>query len=79
MTRNKDTQHPKMFEIFNYLVDYKQKNDGCAPSTAEIKRACNISSTSQVRHYIRMLEADTAIQVRGTRNIRVNGGSWEMQ
>lgn len=79
MGRHAIENHPKQAEVLSFIINFKSDNDGCAPSTREIQRACGISSGSQVRKFIHALEKDTAITVRGTRVICVNCGKWEME
>ena len=41
--------------VYDFIVKFKTDHDGVAPSVLEIGKACGISSTSMVRHYLNSL------------------------
>jgi SOS-response transcriptional repressor LexA len=71
---------PIHFRVYDYIVKYKQRHDGVSPTFAEISKACDISSTSQVRHYLDSLALFGMIQCdygKGkSRMISVPGARW---
>lgn len=62
--------------VFNFIVDYKTRNDGTSPSMREIMEACDISTLSIVHYILADLVDMNLIEKGGTRNIKVVGGSW---
>lgn len=73
-------------EIYNYIVTYKRQNDGNAPSVRQIALRCDLASTSQVDHYLNILETQNKIRrigkgdgVDNRRHITVIGGRWSME
>ena len=66
--------------ILEFIIKYKRGHDGCSPTTRQIMKAADISSTSVAQYHIRALErlgkirrsADTS-----KCNIEVIGGKWE--
>ncbi len=68
--------------IYQFIVDYKQQNDGNSPTIREILRQCRVSSTSMVKYYLDSLVDQGLIQMtssNGHRKIIVVGGSWELK
>ena len=78
MSRQLMTEHPKQHEILRYIIDYKTDHEGASPTIREIQQACGLASPSTTRHYLYLLVQDNAIEMHGTRDIRVNGASWSM-
>lgn len=66
--------------VLSAIVEYKRKNDGCAPSVRELRRACAISSSSVVHHHLNRLEKAGLIEREANepRSIRVVGGEWKL-
>ncbi|OGC95331.1 MAG: hypothetical protein A2W25_05290 [candidate division Zixibacteria bacterium RBG_16_53_22] len=68
--------------IYQFILAFKAEHDGNSPSIREIKRACNISSTSMVEIYLDCLIGDGKIVMinKGTnyRRIGVVGGVWTL-
>lgn len=62
------------------IVDYKRRNDGCAPTVRELRNACGISSSSVVHHHLtRLEEAGLIERVPGKAGaICVVGGEWKL-
>jgi hypothetical protein len=78
MARKTDYDRKKLKDTFKYIVDYKRAHEGASPSLDDI--ASETGQSKSGAHYnLRVLEADTAISIKGTRDIRVNGGKWEME
>ena len=65
------------YEIYTYIIAYKQANDGLSPSYRDIM-AQGVGSTSTVARHLKKLEADGKITVSGVRGIKVTGGEWRM-
>ena len=74
----KEEHHPAMDTVLRYIIEYKQAHQGASPTLREIQHECGLSSTSMVRHYLHKLEKDTAVEVHGVKDIRVNGAEWRM-
>lgn len=65
--------------ILQYIIEYKRQNDGTSPSWRQIRKECQISSTSMVSYYLDKLESQGKIKVgSGVRTIQVVGGEWRM-
>lgn len=71
-------------ELYEFILDFKESNDGIAPSTGEIMEATGISSSSMVSFYlqklenagmVRLLRADSGLK--SPRGIVVIGSSWQ--
>ena len=66
--------------VYDYIVDYKAKNNGNSPSTREIKDKFDISSTSLVFSILKGIEKmgliDLSSNAGQSRSIIVIGGSW---
>jgi SOS-response transcriptional repressor LexA len=43
---------PTHSHVYDFIIKYKQRHDGVSPTFSEISKACGISSTSGVRHYL---------------------------
>lgn len=66
--------------VYNYIVAYKTRNDGNAPTMREIMDACNIGSTGTVSALLRTLCERGLIRLHShnaTRGIIVVGGKWQ--
>jgi repressor LexA len=69
-----------VYNTYEYIVEYKAKNNGNSPSIRDIKAAVGISSTSVVELHLKELEEQGLIR-RGpgaSRSIVVIGGKWEL-
>ena len=65
--------------IYSFVVAHKRRHDGNSPSFRQIRRACNISSTSMVSFYLQKLEEEGKICLdKGARIISVVGGEWRL-
>lgn len=70
---------PRKLHVYDFILKYKQTHDGIAPSVSEIGKACEISSTSAVRHVLNglvlfgMIECDYG---KGNRMISIPGARW---
>ena len=64
--------------VYTYIVDFKQRHDGIAPTLDEIKLACGLSSKSHALYYVRQLIEDGRITSgeKSPRTIKVAGGEW---
>ena len=64
--------------IYNFIVEYKTRHDGVAPTLEEIGQCIGVPSRSQVAFYLRRMVKAGRIAVipRTTRGIMVTGGSW---
>ena len=76
-----DADRPQ--RVYDYIVKYKSRHDGCAPSVREICIGCRITSTSLVNYYLDKLVDDGRIAYigdgvgsRSSRGIMVAGGKW---
>ena len=58
-------------EVYQFIIDYKQDNNGNSPSYKEIGEACQIRSTSNVKRAIDRLIEIGKIEFSGTRSIKV--------
>jgi SOS-response transcriptional repressor LexA len=65
--------------VLAFIIDYKLKHDGCAPSVREIGKGCDLLSTNTVAYYLADLEEDDLIILNGIRGIQVVGGQWTFQ
>ena len=65
--------------IFSFVVAHKRRHDGNSPSFRQIRRACNISSTSMVSFYLDKLVEEGRITLdTGARLISVVGAEWKL-
>jgi len=67
--------------VLAFIVGFKQKYDGVAPTIREIQTACEISSTSVTTWLLEKLEAAGKVKVLrelGARSIAVVGGEWSL-
>lgn len=64
--------------MLSYIIDYKRAHNGNSPSYREIGNACSISSTSEVKRILSLLEKARLIKVswKSRRSIEVVGGRW---
>ena len=78
MARKIDVNSPVRKAIFDFIIVYKVKNDGVAPTVREIMSATGIKSTSSVNYHLLVLEHQEKISVEASqpRGIRVIGGHW---
>src|SRR5215216_3016938 len=70
---------PVHFSVYDYIVKYKQRHDGGAPTYLEISKACQIRSTSQVHPILSSLALFGMIKFDyhgRSRMITVPGGRW---
>ncbi|MEM7348000.1 MAG: hypothetical protein AAF485_27520 [Chloroflexota bacterium] len=69
-------KHP-LPPIFDFIVQYKMKNDGCSPVIREIMEATGITSTSVMANKLSQLETAGLIKCQqGAAKIVVIGGQW---
>ena len=65
--------------IYSFVVAHKRRHDGNSPSFRQIRKACNISSTSMVSFYLDKLVEEGKITLDvGARIISVVGAEWRM-
>lgn len=64
--------------VFDFICDFKAKNNGCAPTLREIVAGAGLSSTSIVKHYLDRLKLRGLIEYgpNEQRLIRVIGSEW---
>ena len=63
--------------VLAYIIAYKRRHDGLAPTYRDIMRAVGISSTSVVAHHIHRLQAAGRLRRGpGGRGFVVPGGRW---
>lgn len=64
--------------VLAFIVDFKRRCDGCAPTVREIMEGCSFRSTSVVTFYLDRLEAQRRIRrhVERAAGIEVVGGRW---
>ena len=67
--------HEKCYEIFDFIVHYKKREDGNSPTIRDIRDGLNISSTSVVTYHLGVLEKRGLLR-RDGHNISVVGGWW---
>jgi SOS-response transcriptional repressor LexA len=71
---------PRRQQVYDFIVAFKQDHDGVAPSVAEIRKACGISSNSVVIDSLNGLERLGMIECDygsgRSRMITVCGGRW---
>lgn len=66
-------------DVFDFIVRYKQNNDGNSPSMADIQNGCCIPSKSTVDIRLKELAEDGRIlfgRFGRSRSIKVVGGKW---
>lgn len=66
----------RLQDIYEFLLVYKQQNDGLSPTFREIMDACSIPSTSVVQYYLNDLQAKGLIEYAGKQRIKVVGGQY---
>jgi len=69
----------KKIKVYQYIVDFKSKHDGCSPSIRQIGRDLGITSTSAVSYNLDKLAEMGVIkitQLGESRMIGVKGGTW---
>ena len=78
MSRQQMTEHPKQHEILRYIIDYKTDHEGASPTRREIRRHAgwrlHVRRATTCTYLYRIMQSNCC----GTKDIRVNGGSWEM-
>lgn len=66
--------------VLKFIIDYKLKNDGCAPSRRQIARAVGLGSPSTAQQRLERLETAGKIRLLGQNNgIAVVGGKWGVE
>lgn len=77
MGRNPDQSQRR--RIFDFIVDFKRKNDGISPSFREIRLATG-AGQSTIFYHLHILEDQGLIAlVSGSaRNIKIIGGEWRL-
>ena len=73
--------HTKAQQVYEFIVQYKEQNDGLSPTVDDITETCGFSSKSITYHHLRMLcKAGLLTAVtsgRGrVRGWRVTGATW---
>lgn len=67
-------------KVYDYIVEFKARHDGCAPSVMEIAKACGMKSTSTVRYHLDGLESMKMIRCSygegRSRMIEIVGAHW---
>jgi predicted ArsR family transcriptional regulator len=63
-------------DVYKFLIDYKRRHDGAAPSMQEIADAL-ITHYSTVRYHMLVLEREGRIHILGRRAIEIAGGEWK--
>ena len=79
--------HSTTDKVFDFIVTYKARHDGCSPTIREIMLGLSISSTSVVRYHLQQLSDQGKIDLivrdadgnRSSKNIQVVGGQWSFQ
>lgn len=68
----------RQMALFNAIVEFKKANDGNSPSSRDLIRVTDYTSTSVLQYNLRQLEAAGLIEIDRhiTRMIRVVGGQW---
>jgi len=67
-------------KIYQFIVAYKQLNDGNSPSMRDVAYGVN-TSLSNAQHHLRCLEAEGRISLGDAqrRHITIKGGQWSLQ
>ena len=77
MARNYNIGLQTREDVFAFILKYKAKHDGIAPSMREIREAVGISSFSHVKWLLDTLEEEGKIKRGdGARCIEVAGAEW---
>ena len=74
--------HTKAAQVYGFIVQYKEQNDGLSPTIDDITETCGFSSKSITYHHLRMLcKAGLLTAVtsgRGrVRGWKVSGATWK--
>ena len=77
-TMRKFQTEMKRRDLLDYIIDYKQENDGNSPTMRQIMENLSYSSTSVVTYNLNVLENQGLIkrQYGDARGIIVTGGQW---
>jgi SOS-response transcriptional repressor LexA len=78
MDRRTPVGNSKADDVYDFIVQYKQANDGHSPTVQVITEGCNFSSTSLAYFYLKRLESDGLIRLED-RRIIVVGGKWTLE
>ena len=64
--------------MYGWIVEYKSAHNGNSPDLRESKAGCDISSTSRVWAYLRLLERMGLIRIRArrARSLEIIGARW---
>ena len=66
-------------QLMEFIVAYKQANDGLSPTVRDMMDGCNLSSSSLVNHHIEVLVKQGKLRRVGYhRNLAVVGGRWTL-
>ena len=67
--------------IFNCIVKYKRKFDGCSPSVKELTQETGLKSTSTTYYHLqKLVHQDKILYNKGqSRSIEVIGGKWSYE
>lgn len=66
-------------KLYNFIVEYKSSNDGCAPTYREIQAHLRLKTTSRLHDMLKELQAERKVVIakkHGRRMIKVVGGTW---
>lgn len=69
----------KIFEVYNFVKQYKTNNNGNSPSFDDIMEACNISSKSTVKYYLLKLQEQGYLEFDGVRSITIPNSEWSVK
>jgi len=64
-------------KMMDYIIGYKEQNNGLSPTVREIGDACGMSSTSLVNHHLEeLVRIGELKRIGSSRNLSVVGGRW---
>ena len=67
------------WKVYEFIVRYKARNDGIAPTLMEMRKGTEIYNHGRLRSILHKLQEDKLIltgRVGTARNIKVIGGRW---
>lgn len=77
--KNKYGPKHRPADVYKFILDFKEANDGISPTLDEIGQACDITSKSVVKYILDRLADQGKIYLANnakTRMIKVVGGRW---